>query len=169
MMFPFPAVGHFDFDARLLPVQSIDDAKDESSDDCEPEAAKRECRGRAATDDEARNRNLVWRDSRFAKKRDDCRFDRRVNVSRQVERSVLGGIENDPLRQAAVLLRRRWKTDRPHTPTHVDDVIILLGCVDDIDLAVVDLFFKFLKKARTRRKRRKKIFHNQRWSTRISD
>jgi len=73
------------------------------------------------------------------------------------------------LSQATVLLRRRRKTDRPHAPTHVDDVIILLGCVDDIDLAVVDLFFKFLKKGRSGRKRRKKIFHNQRWSTQIPD
>src|SRR5690242_19268368 len=82
IMFPLSALGHFYFDAGLLPVQPIDDAKYESSEDPEPEAAKRECRGRAASDDEARNRNLVWRDSRFAKKRNDCGFDRCVNVSR---------------------------------------------------------------------------------------
>ncbi len=33
-------------------------------------------------------------------------------------------------------------------PAHADDVIILLGRIDDIDLAVVDLFFEFLKKRR---------------------
>jgi len=27
MVFPFPALGHLDFDARLLSVQSIDDTK----------------------------------------------------------------------------------------------------------------------------------------------
>jgi len=68
MMFPFAALGHFDFDARLLPVQSIDDPKYESSEDSEPNAVKRKDHGRAATDDEPCNRNLVWRDSRFAKK-----------------------------------------------------------------------------------------------------
>jgi len=68
MMFPFPALGHLDFDAGLLSVQSIDNTKYESSEDSEPDAAKRERRGRAATDDETCNRNLVWRDSRFAKK-----------------------------------------------------------------------------------------------------
>jgi len=68
MMFPPAALGHFDFDAGLLPVQSIDDTKYERSEDSEPDAAKREGRSRAATDDETCNRNLVWRDSRFAKK-----------------------------------------------------------------------------------------------------
>src|SRR5262245_34421884 len=107
MMFPFPKVRCFDFDARLLSVQSINDTKYESSEDSEPHAAKRECRGRAASDDETSNRNLVWRDSRFAKKRDDCRFDRCVNVSGQVERSILRGIENDALRCTTALLWRR--------------------------------------------------------------
>src|SRR5437762_5569157 len=107
MMFPFPVLGRFDFDARLLSVQSIDDTKSKRSDDSEPDAAQRECRGRAATDDETSNRNYVWRDSRFAKKRDDCRFDWSVNVSRQVECSILRGIENDALRHTTALLWRR--------------------------------------------------------------
>ena len=68
MMFPLATLGRFNFDARLLPIQSIDDPKYESSEDSEPNAVKREGRGRAATDDETCNRNLVWRDSRFAKK-----------------------------------------------------------------------------------------------------
>src|SRR6266576_2010504 len=107
MMFPFPKVRCFDFDARLLSVQSIGDTKHESSDDSEPDAAKRECRGRATSDDETSNRNLVRCDSRFAKKRDDCRFDRCVNVSGQVECSILCGIENDALRYTTALLSRR--------------------------------------------------------------
>src|SRR6188472_3997553 len=107
MMFPFPTLSRFDFDARLLSIQSIDDTKYESSDDSEPDVAKRECRGRAASDDETSNRNLVWRDSRFAKERDDCRFDWRVNVSGQVECSILRGIENDALHYTTALLWRR--------------------------------------------------------------
>src|SRR5438132_11576062 len=107
MMFPLAALGHFYFDARLLSVESIDDTKYESSDDSEPDAAKRECRGRAASDNETSNRNLVWCDSRFAKKRDDCRFDWSVNVSGQVECSILRGIENDALRYTTVPLWRR--------------------------------------------------------------
>jgi hypothetical protein len=104
VMFPFAALRRFDFYARLLSVQSIDDTKYESSDDSEPGIAKCECERCAASNDEARNRDLVWCDSRFAKKRDNCGFDRCVNVSRQVERSLLRGIENDALRCAAVLL-----------------------------------------------------------------
>src|ERR1700720_1810200 len=100
MMFPFPTLSRFDFDTRLLSIQSVDDAKYESSEDSEPDAANHERRGRPATDDETSNRNLVWRDSRFAKKRDDCRFDWSVNVGRQVECSILRGIENDALSQA---------------------------------------------------------------------
>jgi len=68
MMFPFPAFSRFDFDARLLSIESVDDAKYESSEDSEPDAANHERRSRAATDDETYDRNLVWRDSRFAKK-----------------------------------------------------------------------------------------------------
>src|SRR5436309_2188908 len=117
MMFPFAELGRFDFDARLFSVQSIDDTKYESSEDSEPDAAKRECRGRAASDDETSNRNLVWRDSRFAKKRDDCRFDWSVNVSGQIECSILGGIENDAFSQATVLLLRCEKTIAQRNPT----------------------------------------------------
>jgi hypothetical protein len=68
MMFPLATLGGLDFDARLLSIQSVDDPKYESSEYSEPDTAKREGGGRAATDDETCNRNLVWRDSRFAKK-----------------------------------------------------------------------------------------------------
>jgi hypothetical protein len=67
MMFPFAVLGRFDFDARLLSVQSIDDTKYESGEDSKPHAANCKGRGRAASDDETSNRNLVRRDSRFAK------------------------------------------------------------------------------------------------------
>jgi len=67
-VFPAAAPGHFDFNPRLFPVQSIDNTKYESGEDSEPDTAERECRGSAASDEETRNRNLVWRDSRFAKK-----------------------------------------------------------------------------------------------------
>jgi len=68
VMFPLSALGHFDFDARLLSVQSIDDTKYESSEDSEPDTAKRERHSRPASYDETGNRNLVRCDSRFAKK-----------------------------------------------------------------------------------------------------
>jgi hypothetical protein len=104
MMFPFAALCGFNFDARLLPIQSVDNTKNESSEDSESDAANRKCCGRAATDEETSNRNLVWRDSRFAKNRDDCRFDWSVNVSGQVECSILRRIENNTLSRTAVLL-----------------------------------------------------------------
>jgi hypothetical protein len=68
MMFPLATLGGFNFYARLLPVQSIDDAEYKSSKDSEPDAAKCEYHGRAASDDETCNRNLVWRDSCSGKK-----------------------------------------------------------------------------------------------------
>src|SRR5215469_732223 len=136
MMFPLAKVGRFNFDARLLPVQSIDDTKYESSKDSDPDAAERKCRGRAASDDKACNRNLVWSDSCFAKKCDDSRFDRCVEISWQVKRSVLGGIENDTLSEAAVLLRGCRKTEWPHAPAHGNHVIIFRSRVDDTDLSV---------------------------------
>src|ERR1043166_2325109 len=141
MMFPLAALGHFDFDAGLFPIQSINDAKNERSEDSESDTANCECDGRAAPDDKAHNRNLVWRDLRFAKKRDDCGFDRRVDVSGQVQRSFLCGIKNDALSPTAILLQRRTKTEWPHAPTHADDVIICLSRIDDVDLTDVDLVF----------------------------
>jgi len=92
-----------------------------------------------------------------------------VEISRKVERSLLGGIENDPLSQATALLGRRWETDRAHAPTHGNDVIILRSRIQSIDLAVVDLVFKFLKKRRGGRKRKEKFPCDQRRPTRISD
>src|SRR6266496_2429157 len=68
VMFPFAALRRFDFYARLLSVESINDVKYEGSEDSEPDAANRKGSGRAASDNETCNRNLVWRDLRFAKK-----------------------------------------------------------------------------------------------------
>jgi len=169
MMFPLATLGGFNFDARLLPVQSIDDTKYESSDDSEPDVASCEGCGRAATDDKTSNRNLVWRDSRFAKKRDNCRFDWSVNVSGQVECSILRGIENDALRYTTILLPWRGKTEWPHAATHAENVVIFRCRVDDIDVAIVDSLFELLKERHGRRKRRKKIFRDQRRPTWILD
>jgi len=68
IMFPFAALGRFDFDARLLSIESIDDAKYEGSEDSKPDPTNDEGHGRTAPDDKAHNRDLVWCDSRFAKK-----------------------------------------------------------------------------------------------------
>ena len=81
----------------------------------------------------------------------------------------MGGIENDPLSQAAVPLWRRWKTDRPHTPTHADDVIILLRRIDDFDLTIVNPPFELGKERRGVRKRRKTIFRDHGRPRRIPD
>src|SRR5262249_22719376 len=67
MMFPRAAPSSFNFDPRLLSVESIEDTKYKSGKNSGPDAANREGRGRAASEDEASNRNLVWRDSRFTK------------------------------------------------------------------------------------------------------
>src|SRR5216117_1228327 len=148
MMFPFAALGGFDFHARLLSVQSIDDAKYKRSDDSEAYTSKCECNGSAASTYKTIICDLIWRDSRFAKKRDDCVFYRGVNVSRQIERSFLRRIENDALCDTLALLRRRCKTDWPHAPTHADDVFILLGRIDNVYVVVVHFIFQFFKQRR---------------------
>src|SRR4029077_18571040 len=68
VMFPLPTLGCFDFDARLLSIESIDDSKYESSEDSKPDAANDESCRRAASDNETCNRNLIRCDSRLAKK-----------------------------------------------------------------------------------------------------
>src|ERR1700747_3135859 len=92
-----------------------------------------------------------------------------MEVSRQVKRSVLSGIENDTFSQATVLLRAGRKAQRPHASAHGNDVIVFLRRVDDIDLAVIELVFEFLKKRRSRRKREQKVPGHQCGSTRISN
>src|SRR6266705_3400999 len=71
-----------------------------------------------------------------------------MQISRQVERSLLRRVENNTLGQTMVLLQRNAKTERPHVPTHADDVIVLFRRVDGIGLAVVDLPCEFAKKRR---------------------
>src|SRR6266513_3150304 len=154
MVFPFPVFGGFNFDARELSIYSIDDAEREGSEDSQPDAAKRKRGSRAATDDESCNRNLVWRDWRFAKERDNRGFDRRVKVSRQIERSVLCGIENDALSQAPVLRR---KTKWPHAPAHADDVIVNFRRVQGVDFTGLDLLFELLNNRSTVRACQKEI------------
>src|SRR4029453_5907281 len=116
MMLPLATLGRFDFDARLLPVQSIDDTKYKSGKDSQTNAACDKSHGSTASDDQSGNGNLVWRDSCFTEKCDNSRFDRCVKVSRQIKRPFLCGIENDPLSQAAVLLQRRPKTNWTQVP-----------------------------------------------------
>jgi hypothetical protein len=50
MMFPLTALGGFNFDARLFPVESIDDTKCKSGKNPKPGIAKGECRSRAESD-----------------------------------------------------------------------------------------------------------------------
>jgi len=97
MVFPFSVFCGLNFYARLLPIQTIDDTKNKSGNDSQANAARHKGYRGTASDDKSCDRNLVWCNSRFAKERDYRSFDWRVNVSRQVERSILGGIENDPL------------------------------------------------------------------------
>jgi hypothetical protein len=123
-MFQFAALGRFDFDARLLSVQSINDAKHEGGEDSEPDAAKQERGGRAASDNETSNRDLVWRDSRFAKERDYRSLDWRVDVSGKIQCALLRGIQNNALSETTLLCPRRRKTEWPHMPAHADDVIV---------------------------------------------
>jgi len=161
MMFPLATLGGFNFDARQLSIQSIDDTKHQCSQDSEPDAAKHKSRSCAASDDEACNRNLVWRDLRFAKKRDQCGFDRRVDVSGQIERALLRRIQNDALSRATILLPRRRKTEWPRVPTHADHVIICLRRIDHVDFTDVDLVFELLKKRRGGRARQEEVPRDQ--------
>src|SRR5262249_13675697 len=111
MMFPFPAFGSFNFDARELSIQSIDDTESDGSEDSQPDAAKRKRCSRNATDDESCNRNLVGRDSRFAKERDYRRFNWRVDMSGKIQGAFLRRIQNDALSKTMVLCPRRRKTE----------------------------------------------------------
>jgi len=63
MMFPLTALCGLDLNARLFSIQAIDDAKYQRSEDSEPSVTKCKCRGGNASDDHARNRNLVRRNS----------------------------------------------------------------------------------------------------------
>src|SRR5207247_5855261 len=80
-----------------------------------------------------------------------------MQISRQVERSLLRRVENNTLGQTMVLLQRNAEGEWPHVPAHADDVIVLFRRVDGIGLAVVDLPCEFAKKRRCGGKGKKKI------------
>ena len=107
MVLPFAAFGGFNFDARELSIQSIDDTKDQSCENAEPDSTNCKGCGGAESDDKAGNGNLVGRDSCSAKARDDRGLDWRMNVRGEIERAVLSGIQNDALSQTTVLCWRR--------------------------------------------------------------
>ena len=146
MMFPFPAFSCFNFDARKFSIQSIDDTERKSRENSQPNAAKHKCGSCAATDDKSCNRNLVWRDWRFAKERDNRRFDWRMEMSGQVKRSVLSRIQNNALSNATDVCLSRRKTKWPHVPAHADDVIVNVRRVHDVHFTGLDLVFKRLHK-----------------------
>jgi len=169
MMLPLATFSRFNFDARQLPIHPVDDTKHESREDSKPDAAHHKACGGTASNDETCNRNLVRRDSRFAKKRDQCGFNGRMEVSGHIERALLRGIQNDALRETMVLLARRRKTKWPHVPTHADDVIICRCCIDDVDATVVHFVFEFLKKWRSGRACQKEISCDQSRPARVLD
>src|SRR5438093_6550897 len=107
VVLPLAAFSGFNFDARELSSHSIDDTKDQSCENAEPNSTEHKRRGGAASDDKAGNRNLVGRDSCSAKARDDRGLDWRMNVRGEIERAVLSGIQNDALSQTTVLCWRR--------------------------------------------------------------
>jgi hypothetical protein len=157
MVFPFAAFGCFNFDARQLSIESIDDTERESSEESHPDVAKHKGSSRAATDDESCNRNLVWCDSRFAKKRDYRGFDWGVDVSGKVKCTLLRRIQNNALGETTFLCPRRWKTEWPHMPAHADDIIVNFRCVHDVDFTGVDLLFELLNKRRAVGARQKEV------------
>src|SRR5262245_18447481 len=103
MVLPFAAFSGFNFDARELSIQSIDDAKAQSCENAEPDSTEHKRRGGAATDDRAGNRNLIGGDSRSAKSRDDCGLDWRMNVGVKIQGVVLRRIQNNALTQMTFL------------------------------------------------------------------
>src|ERR1700747_3753357 len=101
--------------------------------------AKHKSRSRAATDDESCNRNLVWRDSRFAKRRDYRGLDWCVDISRKIQSALLRRIQNNALSDTTLLWPRRRQTEWPHMPAHADDVIVNFCHVHCIDFTSVEL------------------------------
>src|SRR5438034_2497134 len=161
MMFPFAAFGRFDFDPRKLSIESINDTERESSEESHPDAAKRKRRSRAATDHESCNRDLVWRDSRFAKESDYRGFDWRVDISGKIQCALLRRIQNNALSETTFLCPRRRKTEWPHMPAHADDVIVNFCCVHGVDFTSVGLLLELLKNRRAIRARQKEVPRHQ--------
>src|SRR5262249_50530034 len=133
MVLPFAAFSGFNFDARELSIQSIDDAKDQSCENAEPDPTEHKRRGGAATDDKAGNRNLIGRDSRSAKARDDCGLDWRMNVGGKIQGAVLRRIQNNALSDMTILWLRSSKTEWPHMPPHAHAVIVNIRCIQVTD------------------------------------
>jgi hypothetical protein len=157
MVFPFATFGCFYFDPRKLSIDSIDNTEHESSEESQPDMAKYKRRSRAAPNKESCNRNLVRRDSRFAQERDYRRFDWCVDVSGKIECAFLRRIQNSAVTDSMCVFPRRRKTEWPHVPAHVDDVIVNVRRVDDIDFSAGDLPRKLFGKRRGVRARHKEV------------
>src|ERR1700757_3351445 len=161
MMFPFAAFGCFNFDPRKLSIKPIDDTERESSEKSRAGVAKHKSRSRATTDDEACNRNLVWRESCFPKERDYCGFDWRVDISGKIQGAFLRRIHNNALSKTAVLCRWRRKTEWPDAPAHADDVIINFRRVQGVNFTILNLLFERLNKWGVVRARQKEVTCHQ--------
>jgi len=157
MVFPFSAFGRFNFDPRELSIESIDDTERKSCDESHPDMAKHKSRSCRTTDDEACNRNLVWRDSRFAKKRDYRGLDWRVDVSWKIQSALLRRIQNNAFSDTTLPWPRRRKTEWPHMPAHADDVIVNFCRVQDVDLTGLALLLELLENRRAVRARQKEL------------
>src|SRR4051794_34902095 len=112
MVFPFAAFGCFYFDSRKLSIESINNTERESSEESDPDTAKHKGGGRAATDDESCNRDLVRGNPGFAKDRDYRCFGWCMDISRKIQCALLRRIQNNALGETMVLCPGRWKKQR---------------------------------------------------------
>jgi len=89
MMFPLTALCRFNFDPRLFAIESVHNSKYKSGSDRDSDSPSYKGGRCGGSNNKSCNRELVWRDARLAKKRDDAGFDRRMDIGWQVERSFL--------------------------------------------------------------------------------
>ena len=108
-MFELAGLRGLQFYASEFAIETVEYADRQSDDDCGAEMACREKDSSGPRDDVAENRQLIRRDGDFAESADDQCLDRRVDERGDVERSLLGRIEDHLFGKFLVRLGRRWE------------------------------------------------------------
>ena len=139
IVLPFALRRRLNFDACQLAVHAIDDAEDEREDRGDHDVPGEEERGRHQSQRETGQGNLVGSDGNATKPRHKGSLDRGMNIGGYVERSVLGGIENDTLGFWLVRCIAHRKAKGANAAPHGGD-ISGIGCgIERSEPALVNL------------------------------
>jgi len=163
-MLPFAARGRFNLDPGELSIQPVKHAEDERDDKASGEMARGKTHGPERPEQKPEHSDLIRGNGCPAELGNDERFDRRMHVCRNVQRAILGRVENDGVDLVARLGRCR-QAEWPDVSAHARDVAGKCRGIEGLDRSGCDRALERIGQCLVRRTALQKRLCEMRGST----